>query len=427
MGLFDWLFGRRPSAAQGAPPPAGRTPPKVVGDLGDDSPWVLLDTGGTVTVMDREMYDYLYGTSTAPDPAQRDLDELLPAVTRVRVLSVGMYRGKPIGNEVLIDTTEPARLDALRGCFRIVEDPATFNHCACLGGPTLELFRGEELAATVSLQHGQAIRWKHWKHDARLEDGSRLNTWLTANGLEPSLLDCIFHNQYQPNGMLREGPEPLSPVEQRLRLIDNRRLHDDLPGALQECEQILKEHPDVPFAHALRGLYRHIQGDHAGCLSDCERALASGWRSAEVHFIQAVALDMTGHPEEALDSCTAALAIEPRHANALNSRGLIRARKGLLDEALADLNAAIAVQPKWALPYLTRAQVHLARRDLDSASADCTRIIELEGETKGNVDARTVAGAYWFRAQANWLQGDRERAEADRRDAIKRNPDLGKG
>src|SRR5262249_35259223 len=90
MGFFDWLFGRRPkagrpaqAAAEIAPAvaPTGPQPhrprPTVIAGT-DDSPHLLVDTGnGMVTMMDRDMFDYLYGESKAPDPAQRDLDELL--------------------------------------------------------------------------------------------------------------------------------------------------------------------------------------------------------------------------------------------------------------------------------------------------------------------------------------------------------------
>src|SRR5262245_59483151 len=180
MGLFDWFRGKRkpPAPETHAPTFGTRSPerepfvvglklpepapadgkpgaPRVLSGLDDDSPWVVLISGtGMTTVMDRETYEYMYGESSAPDPAQRDLDELLATVTRVRAIAGGMYRGRAMGLDVVLDTSAPEALDALRRSFQIVEDPATFNHCACLGGPTLELFAGDELAATIGLQHG---------------------------------------------------------------------------------------------------------------------------------------------------------------------------------------------------------------------------------------------------------------------------------
>src|SRR5262245_59882351 len=186
MGVFDWLFGKR-GTAESRP-----SRPKVLSGLDDDSPFLLIDNGnGMVTMMDREMFDYMYGESSAPDPAQRDLDELLPKVTRVRALAGGMSRGQAMGSEVIIDTSDTEALSALRRCLQIVEDPQTFDHCACLGGPTLELYAGRELAATIGLQHGRAIRWQRWKHDAQLRDGQLLTDWLKGHGADANLLDVI--------------------------------------------------------------------------------------------------------------------------------------------------------------------------------------------------------------------------------------------
>src|SRR5262249_13376188 len=161
-----------------------------VAGLNDDSTHLLIDHGnGAVMVMDREMFDYLYEESRAPDPAQRHLDELLPRVDRVRALASSMFRGRALGTEVTLDTTDPKPLAAFRQALRIVEDPLTFTHCGCLGGPTLELYADQELVATIGLQHGHSIRRVEWKHDARLRDGQALTDWLTRQGIEPALLD----------------------------------------------------------------------------------------------------------------------------------------------------------------------------------------------------------------------------------------------
>src|SRR5262249_22743379 len=177
MGFFDWLFGEQ----RRTPPRPPR--PKVLSGLDDDSPQVLIEMGNAVMVMDREQFDYMYGETSAPDPAQHDLDQLLPEVTRVRALASGMYRGQAMSPEAVLDTSDAQALTAFRKTLRIVEDPRTFSHCSCLGGPTLELFSGQDLLATIGLQHGQAIRWKQWKHDAKLCNGQTLNDWLTRYGV----------------------------------------------------------------------------------------------------------------------------------------------------------------------------------------------------------------------------------------------------
>jgi hypothetical protein len=125
--------------------------------LDEDSPQVVVKMGNAVMIMDREQFDYRYGETSAPDPTQRDLDKLLPRVTRVRALAGGMFRGQAMSTEVILDTAKVEALTAFRKTLRIVEDPRTFSHCRCLGGPTLELFSGQELIATIGLQHGQVV------------------------------------------------------------------------------------------------------------------------------------------------------------------------------------------------------------------------------------------------------------------------------
>lgn len=108
MGLFDWLFGKKRQ-------PAPRPPrPEIIAGLDDESLQVVFKMGKRAVVMDREQFDYLYGESSAPDPAQRDLDELLLRVTRVRALASGLLRGKAMSSEAILDTTDAEALAAFR-------------------------------------------------------------------------------------------------------------------------------------------------------------------------------------------------------------------------------------------------------------------------------------------------------------------------
>ena len=82
------------------------------------------------------------------------------------------------------DVTEPALLESFRRAFRISEDPNTFGHCMCLGQPTLELFdEAGQRIGTPGMQHGHAVRWDYWKHDAQLLDGSAIRSWLAERGV----------------------------------------------------------------------------------------------------------------------------------------------------------------------------------------------------------------------------------------------------
>jgi tetratricopeptide (TPR) repeat protein len=455
MGLFHWLFGkqRKPEAKPQAEPvlpglpsfsKTGTQPkpprPKVLHGLEENSPYLFIDAGdGAVTIMDREMFDYLYEDCQAPDPSQNRLDEMLQKVTRVRALAGGVFHGRALGSEVLLDTTDPKALAQFRQTLKILESPHTFDHCGCLGGPALELYADEELVATIGLHHGHAIRWAEWKHDAHLWDGRGLNDWLIQNGIEATLLDVLSQNQYDagallgvaPMGFQRRDPVPLSPAEQRLRLVELRRVRGgDLEAALADCQKELDADPDLAFGLAIRALVHYQRGDQARCLADCTEALHLGLREAEIFFTRAVVQDYLGRPQEALADCTAALEIDPQHVNAYNSRGLIRARLGQLNEAQGDLSQAIRLAPKWFLPYLHRGQVHYNLGDIKMAVADYDQAIQFlnemppEGKAK---EGSPLALVYCRRGEARFDQFQEEEAEIDFAEARRLDPGLAAG
>src|SRR5262245_35343506 len=61
-----------------------------------NSPMVAFLQGNVQMLMDRDAFDYTYGDADGPDPAQRDLDELLPRVTRVCVLEGAIFQGRAL-------------------------------------------------------------------------------------------------------------------------------------------------------------------------------------------------------------------------------------------------------------------------------------------------------------------------------------------
>ena len=274
MGFFDWLFGKQ----RRTPPRAPR--PKVLSGLDDNSPQVVVEMGNAVMVMDREQFDYMYGENSAPNPTQRDLDQLLPKVTRVRALASGMFRGQAMSSEAVLDTSDAQALTDFRKTLRIAEDRRTFSHCSCLGGPTLELFSGPELLATIGLQHGQAMRWKQWKHDAKLCNGQILNDWLTRYGIEPTFLDVLLNNQYDavgmmPLGLRRSGSSPLSRAEQRIRLVELARVRSgDLEAALADFGEAIRLAPEWGLPYLNRGQAHVARKDLDAAIADYDRVIS---------------------------------------------------------------------------------------------------------------------------------------------------------
>jgi tetratricopeptide (TPR) repeat protein len=406
--------------------------PASVQQLGENSPMVAFQQGNVQMVMDQDAFDYTYGDADGPDPAQRDLDTLLPRVTRVCVLEGAMLRGRAMGGPVMIDTRDTEAMRELAACLQIVEDPRTFGHCNCLGGPTMELYAGPELIATIGVQHGRAIRWKQWYHDAQLRAGDRLTRWLHDQGIEPSRLEAIYQRGdnfvfAQPGAPSRRQQEA-----QRLCVQARQRAREGaLPDALGLCTQALELDPGQPEAYALRGQVHYHSGLPPQAAADCTAAIDRGFRHPEVYFIRAVALDGAGQAEEALADCSMALHLNPEHAGAFNSRGLIRGRLGRLDEARGDFSEAIRLEPRWFLPYLHRAQVAHSRGQLDAALADYDRAVELVAEATPEPSASegdpTVALVYCRRGDARHDLFREEDAQADFAEARRHHPAAAAG
>jgi hypothetical protein len=238
-----------------------------------------------VVIVDEHMAQYLQ--STAPDPTQASLDGLLASVTRVRVIAGGVVRGKAMGTEVLLETAGAADVADFRACLKIVEDPRTFGHCMCFGNPALELYAGEDLAATIGFHHGRSIRWEAWKHDALLQDGNELVNWLAERGVTGPRQEVEYLKRQQEqniqaarqwatgmpaalepfwNAMMQVGfgqVVAISMNASKARRDPARQVHaNQLPPMRAALE---KAYPDpVSRALVLLGWYGHGQGPWSG-------------------------------------------------------------------------------------------------------------------------------------------------------------------
>jgi hypothetical protein len=147
---------------------------------------VLTGPEGRKVLVDPATMDYL--NSSAPQPTQTLLDSLMDQVRAVRVFKYGCHGDTLLGNDVLLETCEPADIAALRIALRIVDGSG--GHCMCFGGPTLEMLSADRTRlALLSIHHGLAIRWNRWKDDARLIDGRLLVEWLAQRGVVEPLRD----------------------------------------------------------------------------------------------------------------------------------------------------------------------------------------------------------------------------------------------
>jgi hypothetical protein len=220
-----------------------------VSDESRDAFVPIRDESGRVTgAMDRATADYL--ASQAPDPTQQSIGSLLKRVTRVRVVPLENYRKGATELRTLLDTSDPASLASFRDCFGIVEDPETFGHCMCFGNPHIELYAGDELAATIGYHHGVAIRWDAWKHDAYLKEPERLLNWMSAHGVDGP--------RREVEEARRRGEEARRQVERWLEAMPDcfrpfwvRMDHDRDPELHRLLLQALREAIPAPEEQAL--------------------------------------------------------------------------------------------------------------------------------------------------------------------------------
>jgi tetratricopeptide (TPR) repeat protein len=327
----------------------------------------------------RDAYDHWFGLATGEPPRQAHLDALFAVANRVVVKATGQSRGRAIGAEVVVDTRDQRSLQELATALQIQEIPADDRHCACLGGPVLELFADERELASIGDQHGHAIRWQRWLPDAPLVNVKLLDTWLRREGIHPDLLDRLYHNRYDQNGLTRvgyqrPGTRPLTQAEQRVRLLELQRNagFDDLElfGKLNEE---LAADPSLALAYVIRGKLHYQLGRLDPCVEDLASARRYGIEDAVVMCERAVALHRLGRIDEAIADCSAAIELTPAHGQAWNSRGALLLDSGRVTEAISDLDRAVALGPTQIWPLLNRARAYHALGDLRHAREDAGR------------------------------------------------------
>ncbi len=327
----------------------------------------------------RDAYDHMFGLATGEPPRQAHLDAVFAVANRVVVKATGQSRGRAIGAEVLIDTTDHRSLRDLATALRIQEIPADARHCACLGGPVLELFADDRELASIGCQHGSAIRWQRWLPDAPLVDETLLGAWLRAEGVNAVLLDRLYHNRYDqsllPNvGYQRPGARPLTQAEQRIRVLELQRNEGfDALEMFGSLNQELAADPTLALAYVIRGRLHHQLGRLDACVEDLASARRYGLEDALVMCDRAIALHQLGRIDEAIADCSAAIKLTPAHPKAWNSRGVLLLERRRVKEAIGDLDRAVALAPAWIWPVLNRARAYQVLGDRRRAREDAGR------------------------------------------------------
>jgi serine/threonine-protein kinase len=164
--------------------------------------------------------------------------------------------------------------------------------------------------------------------------------------------------------------------------------------------------PTFAGAFENRALCRLALADLEGALADFERALELGeaedapkWRGMITRLRARLGLEVGDWAE----------------AVALTREGAELGNAGDARGAIERFSAAIAVRPDLTSAYVDRALAYLKLEAYDAAVRDAHVAIELDGPE---------ATALMLRGQARWLQGQRERAAPDLRQALELEPDA---
>jgi hypothetical protein len=106
-------------------------------------------------------------------PTQADLEAVIGPATSVVVRSVG-------SKDVLYETQDASDLVSLRDALRVEGE---MGHCMCLGSVAFEFDRDGKRLETVTLHHGESLRWDPFFYNAPLVESDPILDWPSARGV----------------------------------------------------------------------------------------------------------------------------------------------------------------------------------------------------------------------------------------------------
>jgi tetratricopeptide (TPR) repeat protein len=189
----------------------------------------------------------------------------------------------------------------------------------------------------------------------------------------------------------------------------------DRSGRLADLDAALRLNPDDPDTLAEKAEELAAKGDHKSALDLYDRAIKAAPSTAARFAVgRAVILYKTGHTTDAENILSAERA-KAKTAAEFNSLCWIKATAGiLLEAALQDCQEAVRLDPNSGAATDSLAFVQLRLGKIDEAIALYDRAI-----------AKKIGSAsYMGRAIAYSRKGDRARADADRAEAIRLDPDA---
>lgn len=137
---------------------------------------------GALTGSAALVWQWLYDEK--PPPSTELLQRRLVGANRLVVRTGGTCHRDIAEEKVLFTVTSPKLVAEVADHLRVT---AGGFRCGCCGYPTLEFYRAHWLVASVSVHHGEFIRWEGWNSDGVLtqESAEYLEAFLRLCGLDP--------------------------------------------------------------------------------------------------------------------------------------------------------------------------------------------------------------------------------------------------
>lgn len=184
--------------------------------------------------------------------------------------------------------------------------------------------------------------------------------------------------------------------------------------ALEDCNQVIGQFPELASAYALRAALHFESGRNEAALADSERAVELGAEESRVFLVRGLATAAAGDLEGGERDLTHALQLDADDLGALWHRARLRTLLGDPDGAIDDLSAAIGRRPDWCDPLVQRGFLHLSAERPAAAQEDFEAALRL---------APHNAEAYHGRARVQMLKGNKTEALADLDKAVMLDPD----
>ena len=150
----------------------------------------------------------------------------------------------------------------------------------------------------------------------------------------------------------------------------------DYKGALQIYDQVTKEHPDASYYRVRRAVMLFKTGDSVAANELFAKARAEATKGADFNTLCWAKATAGILLEKALEDCKEALKREPGNASFIDSLALVELRLGRLDEAITDYGRAIALK-SGAASFMGRAIAYARKGDPARAEADRAQALRI--------------------------------------------------